>query len=109
MLLPVPVPSFHCDARSLGDTTTLLPEGELDVATVPLLDEALRDAETAATVVLDLRGLTFIDSEGIRLLLTWHRRSEAAGRALRLVPGPDAVQRVFALTGVTEALGFEPA
>ncbi len=50
--------------------------GELDVASAPVLDEALMQVqESAATgVVIDLTGVQFIDSTGLRVLLTAHAR-----------------------------------
>jgi anti-anti-sigma factor len=108
MLSHVPTPQFHCAATALDGTVTVVPEGELDLATAPLLDGVLRrEADGAKAVVVDLRGLTFIDSTGVGLLLRWTRESAAAGREFRLTPGSERVQLVFAMSGLLEALGFE--
>ena len=45
----------------------MVPRGELDLATVPVLEAAL--VAQAGPVVLDLRGLTFVDATGLRLLI----------------------------------------
>ena len=49
-------------------------EGELDIATAPALESALRDSRTAMRRperrVVDLRGLTFMDSSGLRAILS---------------------------------------
>jgi anti-anti-sigma factor len=82
--------------------------GELDVATAPRVEEELKQAEAGeeATIVLDLSGLTFMDSTGVRLVLSAHARSRQDSDRLRLVRGPHAVHRVFELSGVADTLPF---
>ncbi len=91
-----------------GGVLTIVPEGELDVATAPLLDDALREMrrDRAGELVVDLRRLTFIDSAGIHLLLRWATEAGRAGHGLRLIPGAERVQFVLAMTGVLRALRF---
>ncbi len=62
-------------------------------------------------VVLDLRGLEFMDSSGLRVVALADRRLSAAGRGLVLVRGRETVQRVFEITRMEERLTFvnEPA
>ena len=50
--------------------------------------------------MLDLRGLTFMDSTGLRLVIRWHAAARDDGFHFAVVPGPDVVQRVFRLTGM---------
>jgi anti-anti-sigma factor len=88
-----------------GGTTVRL-EGELDLSWSRELESALRDAQgTAGTegVVIDLAGLTFVDSSGLLVLLTAHRRAQPAV-PLRLRGARGQVKRVFELTGLSEAL-----
>jgi len=84
------------------------PYGELDMATLRDVQRELERAERsdAAEIVLDLGGLTFIDSTGIRLVLAAWARSRADGNRLRLLPGQDRVQAVFTLCGLTDRLPF---
>src|SRR6185295_2961071 len=64
-------------------------------------NEALTaDDGLLATTVIDLRGLTFIDSSGVSGVLGAARRSRDAGGRLVCVPGPPSIRRVFELTGV---------
>ncbi len=74
--------------------------GELDVATVPAVEAALRRAEAcgADEVVLDLSGLTFIGSAGLRLILEADDRARSAGHRLTLRTGA-AVVRTVELAG----------
>ncbi len=55
-------------------------------------------------IVLDLSKLTFLDSTGLRCLVTADRRAREAGRRVVIVRGPDAVQRVFEITRLDERL-----
>ena len=82
---------------------------ELDIATLPLLDNALRDLRDVGfrTLVVNLRGVTFIDSQGIQLLLRWTTTAARTGHVFRLVPGSERVQMVFAMTGVLGQFDFE--
>ncbi len=81
-------------------------EGELDIATAPRADEALRGAEADRPGLLaaDLAGLSFMDSTGLRLIVAAAERAKEAGRRFVIVRGPDAVHRVLELTGVDAQL-----
>jgi anti-sigma B factor antagonist len=91
-----------------GDVLTLHLAGEIDLATVDRVEAELEQAEAsdARSIVLDLSGLTFMDSTGVRLLLTAHARSRADSHRLSLRRGPVAVQRVLELSGVDTTLPF---
>jgi anti-sigma B factor antagonist len=80
--------------------------GELDLSTVAKVQEELRKVEAAspATLVVDLSKLTFLDSTGLRCIVTADERARAEGRRIVIVRGPDAVQRVFAITRLEERL-----
>jgi anti-anti-sigma factor len=75
-----------------GGGWTLRLAGELDMATAPQLVGML---QTEKPVVIDLRGLTFLDSSGLSALL----KISTSCACLRLIPGPTNVQRVFEVTG----------
>lgn len=80
--------------------------GELDLSTVAKVQEELRRVEEPAppTVVLDLSRLTFLDSTGLRAIVTADERAREGGRRLVVVRGPDSVQRVFSITRLEERL-----
>ena len=82
--------------------------GELDLATADSVEAELERVEAgdAASIVLDLSGLTFMDSTGVRLLIQAHARSRADANRLTLRRGPAAVQRVMELSGVDALLPF---
>jgi anti-sigma B factor antagonist len=81
--------------------------GELDLATIPVAERAVaKIAEGADTLVLDLRRLTFIDSSGLRLILTTAEKWGGDSRQLFIVRGPAQVERVFELTGAGARLNL---
>ena len=88
---------------------TISLSGELDISTAVELEHLLGQLEAAdgpARIVIDLRGLRFMDSTGLRLLVTADLRLRRDGRELALVPGPEPVHRVFRLALLEERLAF---
>jgi anti-anti-sigma factor len=80
--------------------------GELDLSTVAKVQEELRKIEAASppTLVVDLSKLSFLDSTGLRCIVTADERAREEGRRVVIVRGPDPVQRVFAITRLEERL-----
>jgi anti-sigma B factor antagonist len=95
---------FRVEVRSDDRATVISVSGELDLASSPALEEELaRVASSDADVVIvDLRGLEFMDSTGLSVLVRAHQRAEENGRRLGLVNGSQQVQRLLTLTGVAE-------
>jgi anti-sigma B factor antagonist len=83
------------------------PRGEIDLATVGLLSDAVeRDLQPGEDVVLDLREVGFMDTSGLRYVLELNERAEREEFSLRVVRGPRAVQRVFEVSGLEPRLPF---
>ncbi|HEX3518546.1 MAG TPA: STAS domain-containing protein [Solirubrobacteraceae bacterium] len=84
--------------------------GELDLASASLLQETVNDlaGEAISAVVLDLSGLTFMDSTGVRATLAARELCERRGYRFSLISGPAQVQRLFELTGLLDVLPFAP-
>jgi anti-sigma B factor antagonist len=76
--------------------------GELDLASVPTFQAAVRDVDLTCQrrVVLDLARLEFIDAAGLHAVLDLHEACLAADTVLTILPGPRNVQRVFELAGL---------
>ena len=96
-------------ACSEPGTLTIGLDGELDIASAPRFGQLLAELELERdrwpTVVLDLRHLSFIDSSGIRALLTANRRIGQGGRlVVRNLSRP--VRRTLAAVGVDYILGL---
>ena len=96
--------AFEPDERALR----IALEGELDLSNRAALDEEIRRAISAApsVLVIDLRGLRFIDSTGIACLLRAVEQSRATGTELEIIRGPEPVQRVFEIAGLAELWPF---
>ena len=88
-----------------GDIHTLGLTGEIDLANAESVDHELRRIEeTAAAVILvDLAGVSFIDSTGIKVLISAAARSQSHNRLLLDSPSP-AVLRVLRIAGVADLL-----
>jgi len=91
-----------------GDIPVLAMSGDLDLAVVGQVGQALEPIEASKPpiLVLDLRGLTFLDSSGLRLILEADLRARREGRRLALVRGPEPVHRVFRVTTLDTRLEF---
>ncbi len=98
---------FRVEHATQDDPPRLVVTGELDVATAPELEAALRASlgVPGGDLVLDLRPLEFIDSSGLRAVLVGARDAAAAERGLRVVVCDGGqVERVFGLAGVADRL-----
>ena len=84
-------------------------EGELDLATHERLALALEkaEAEDPELVVIELAGLTYLDSAGLRELVGAQRRARAAGRRFVLMRGSEPVERLLEITGLATAFERE--
>jgi anti-sigma B factor antagonist len=93
----------------LADGVELALDGELDISTVGLLREHLRDLRNTGVklVRLDISSLQFVDSTGLRALLAAQREAEVAGWRLALTRAPPHVQQMFELTRTEGVLPFE--
>jgi anti-sigma B factor antagonist len=89
-----------------GERVTLALSGELDLETAGAVEVAVRDAlaRDPAAITIDLRGVVFMDSTGLRTLITVSRCTSQAGLDLEIVRGPDNVHRVFEVTGMSGRL-----
>jgi anti-anti-sigma factor len=97
---------LRIDVRREQDRVILCLHGELDLASAPLLQRELESAEIEATamVVLDLQELQFIDSTGLRIILSAHERSRERGQEFAVTRGSQQVQRLLTITRVDEHL-----
>jgi anti-anti-sigma factor len=98
--------NLSIDVSREGERVVLSLNGELDLASVPLLESEVENAtlDSPATIVLDLRKLEFIDSTGLRAILSLDKRSTERGATFALVRGSQQVQRLMSMTRVDEHL-----
>jgi anti-sigma B factor antagonist len=100
--------AFALRSERHGGTHTIAPLGELDVATSPKLEaELLRvEATDAKSIVLDLSGLDFIGSTGVRVIVAADARSRADSDRLVLLRPSEIVSRVFVICGMGDWPAF---
>jgi anti-sigma B factor antagonist len=101
---------FRCDIAPDGDHAVVRPIGELDMATIGYVEGPLQELAAAGfrDLVLDLRGLTFLDSTGIALLVRWQRLAAADGLVFGVVLGDERTRHPLELTGVLALLDVRP-
>jgi anti-anti-sigma factor len=93
--------------RREGDLFAATLSGEIDLSNASDLERAIVDAvaNDASGMLLDVSGLTYIDSAGVRMLLAVADRFRWRGQRLGLVaPGDSRVLRVLAIAGAERAL-----
>jgi anti-anti-sigma factor len=85
--------------------------GALDVAACEEVIAAIRQAESSDTrrTVIDLDGLEFIDSTGLRLLVAANRRAELVQRDVRFTRGNGHVAEMLSYTALDQTLPFVDA
>jgi anti-sigma B factor antagonist len=102
-------PPFSIDVAEQANRSVLNLSGELDLATVGELEDALRTRlEGGEDVVVDLRGLAFMDSSGVRALVAAHQSAAGGNGSLTIVRAPRGteVDRVIDVSGIATALGM---
>jgi anti-anti-sigma factor len=96
---------FTLEPACYGETVFVRLAGEFDMAAEAQFDETVaRLCADASTVVVDLSGLTFVDSSGLRSLLRVWQRARDDGFDLAVVPGNGQVRRTMELAGVDSVL-----
>jgi len=98
-------PLFVCSKADGLDAAWVNVGGELDLATAPQLAQTLRECQSRASLVmLDLRGVSFMDSSGVHVIVDATVRARLGGKRLVLLRGLPNVDRLFALTGNVDLL-----
>jgi len=98
--------NFAVHTHNAGRTITLALSGELDLVSAPALERAVegQPQPDVELIVLDLRGLDFMDSTGLHAVLRTANATHDTGCRFALIRGPDQVHRLFELTGLAETL-----
>ncbi len=81
--------------------------GRLDTVSSPRLEEELKGAlDSVSALVLDMEGLEYISSAGLRVLLSAQKRMNRQG-GMKLIHVNDVIREIFEVTGFTEILTIE--
>jgi anti-anti-sigma factor len=100
----IPAP-FLCSWTNDDDAAWVRLTGELDIGTSPQLERTLSETQSQVPlVVADLRGVAFADSSALHVLLDANARAQREGGRLVVLRGPPHVDRIFALTHVSDVL-----
>jgi anti-anti-sigma factor len=102
-----PPPDFSLQIDDRDDRLVVAARGELDLATAPEFEDAIAGAISAGRhVVLDLRALEFMDSSGVRVLVTAHTGALEAGGRLSVAPGAadGPIARILGVSGLDSVL-----
>jgi anti-anti-sigma factor len=97
---------LQIESRREGDMVVVGLSGELDLASAPQFESEIESPEvvSSAKLVLDLDNLQFIDSTGLRIIFAAHARSQERGQQFAVTQGSEQVQRLLAITRVSEHL-----
>lgn len=99
---------LQVETRRSSAEWTIAVSGELDLASGSALKDAydLAEASDAERIVVDLSDLDFMDSSGLRAVLSLDMRSRQTGTDLALHKASGSVHRVFVLTKIADRLPF---
>jgi anti-sigma B factor antagonist len=102
--------AFDISEKTADGASVVSATGEIDIATAPGLREQLESTMDRAegVVVVDLLGVTFIDSTALGVLIGALKRSQESGGTMRLVVAEPRVLKVFEITGLTELFSIFP-
>jgi anti-sigma B factor antagonist len=101
---------LRIDIRREGERAVVALDGELDMASAPRLERALQSEQIGpdTMLVLDLQALQFIDSTGLRAILSLREAAHGRGQQFAVTRGSPQVQRLLDITGVSEHLQTTP-
>ena len=89
------------------EKTTLEINGRLDTTTAPALEKTINDSiEGIKTLILDLKGLEYVSSAGLRVLLGAQKKMQQFG-AMKIINVCELVMEVFEMTGFSDILTIE--
>jgi anti-sigma B factor antagonist len=98
---------FSTTVLNDGTRAVVVLTGELDMATVGEFEQALSAVErSAASIVLDLKDLSFVDCSGLHSFIAAQKRITAAGGRLAFTRGPRHIERLFTLTQASSFFEF---
>jgi anti-anti-sigma factor len=98
---------FAADAEQVDGAYVVAPVGELDLGTVDEVRELIAARPRRCDLlVLDLSGLSFFDTSGMRLVIETLHETRRDAISLRLVRGSEDVQRLFAVAQMEDRLPF---
>jgi anti-sigma B factor antagonist len=102
--------TFEISEETKDGVSVVSAAGEIDIATAPALRDKLESSidRRPAVVVVDLLGVTFMDSTALGVLISALKRCRDLGGTMRIVVSDPRVLKVFEITGLTELFSIFP-
>src|ERR1700733_7152899 len=102
---------LEIEIQNSDERTLVTLSGELDASPATSLYDKLSDLEVddVQHVVLDLAQVTFMDSTGLGVIVTEHKRLQHSEGSLTIFSPPSSVRRLFEITGLDGVLDIVPA
>ena len=95
------------DIKKTDAETVVAVVGRLDTSTAPVLDKTInQEVSETSNLVLDMKGLEYISSAGLRVLLSAQKRMQLNG-SMKLKNVCESVMEVFEMTGFADILVIE--
>ena len=95
------------EIKKNADATTIEIVGRLDTITAPSLDKTIsEDLADTKNLILDVKGMEYISSAGLRVLLSAQKKMQKIG-AMKLINVCEDVMEVFEMTGFADILSIE--
>lgn len=103
------MPHFEVNVNKEGTHPVLYLRGEVDFATAPVLQDALNEtiSEGADKITLDFQEVTFLDSEGLKVLLDVYRQLNKTGGTIALHGCSKYIAKIFEILGIRGIFGVE--
>ena len=95
------------DIKKIASATTIEVVGRLDTITAPVLEQTINDnMANMQNLVFDFKGLEYISSAGLRVLLSAQKKMQKIG-TMKLVNVCEDVMEIFEMTGFADILVIE--
>jgi anti-sigma B factor antagonist len=106
-----PTDELRLDSREEGDWTVLDVTGEVDLSNAPYLRARIEELVHLGTqrLIVDLRGVGFMDSSGLSVLVACMKRMREAGGELAIACPNDSILKVFTVTGLDRLFTIRPS
>jgi anti-sigma B factor antagonist len=99
---------MECTVGGDGHVAVVQPAGDLDLATAPRLQRVLRELldEGRTRILMDMGGVTFVDSSGLGILVGAYKAARARGGDVKFANASREVRKLFQITRTDRYLAF---
>ena len=98
---------MNMEMKRNAEVTTIEITGRLDTTTAPVLDKMINeDIEGTKDLILDMKGLAYISSAGLRVLLSAQKKMMKIG-SMKVINVCESVMEVLEMTGFADILVIE--